>query len=437
MVERLPEATEAPGLAWMVCPGIDAATSRESVRIAAGFDRVRAAVGIHPSEASSCADEFGEIERLAFEPGVCAIGETGLDSNPGAPPTELQTVLFERHVSLARDLDLPLICHSRRAEETLLSILPSHCSHPVILHCYTGPADAALAAASRGFYTSFSGALTFRRNEALRETAARLPRSLVLVETDSPYMAPEPVRGRTCEPAFVVHTARRIAEVRGEPVGETFRTLLGNAERAFLQGPCRRPSVIYVLGRRAYVNLTGKCCNSCRFCIRNISPGLGGYLLDHGGVEPEEARVLGSISRLPREGLEELVFCGYGEPTARPGLLARAAVLARSAGWRLRLDTNGLMLCFSGRDEALRLIRLFDSVSISLNAWDQCSYEALCRPSPAAGDAWARLDEFVRLASSAGVGVRLTAVAFDGVDLDRVRAAAALLGHDLTVRGFR
>lgn len=419
----------------MVCPGIDAATSRESVRIAAGSDRVLASVGIHPSEASSCGDGFDEIERLAFEPGVCAIGETGLDSNPGSPPLELQTALLERHSSLANDLDLPMICHCRRAEETLLSVLPAHCSHPVILHCYTGSIETALSAASRGFYTGFSGALTFRRNEVLRETAARLPRSRVLVETDSPYMAPEPVRGRPCEPAFVAHTAGRIAEAWGEPVGDTFRTLLGNAERAFLQGPCRRPSVVYILGRRAYVNMTGKCCNSCVFCIRRMSPGLGGYLLDHGGVEPDEARVLGSISRLPREGLEELVFCGYGEPTARPGLLARAAILARSAGWRLRLDTNGLLLCFSGHEEALRLIRMFDSVSISLNAWDPDSYEALCRPSPGARDAWANLNEFVRLASSAGVGVRLTAVAFDGVDLDRVRTAAAGLGYDLTVRG--
>lgn len=389
-------------------------------------------MGIHPAEAEE-PGPFEEIERLAFEPGVCAIGETGLELRPGAPPLGLQRDLLALHAGLASDLDLPLVCHSRGAEAEIVEALGGLNPPGAVLHCYTGPAGPALEAVSRGWFTGFSGAVTFRRNDELRRTLAALPRSSVLVETDSPFMAPEPVRGRTCEPAFVTHTARAVAAAWGVPYGEACAILADNSERAFLQGACARPSVIYRLDGRAYVNLTGTCGNSCRFCIRNTTDGLGGYLLAHGGVEPSERRVLSGISRLPRRGSSEMVFCGYGEPTSRLGLLGRAAGLARSLGWRLRLNTNGLALCTSGHDEVLGVIRLFDSISISLNAWDEDSYRNICRPSVPA--AWDNLLAFIRLAATAGPGVRLTAVACDGVDIGRVRAVAEGLGLQLVTRG--
>jgi len=389
-------------------------------------------VGIHPAEAED-PGPFEEIERLAFEPGVCAIGETGLELRPGAPPLELQRELLASHAGLASDLDLPLVCHSRGAEAEIVEALGALDPPGAVLHCYTGPDGPALEAASRGWFIGFSGAVTFRRSETLRQTLAALPRSSVLVETDSPFMSPEPVRGRTCEPAFVMHTARAVAAAWGMPFGEACSILAANSERAFRQGASARPSVIYLLDGRAYVNLTGICGNKCRFCIRNTESGLGGYLLEHGGVEPSEERVLSGISRLPRRGLSEMVFCGYGEPTSRLALLRRAAGLARSLGWRLRLNTNGLALSSFGQDEVLEVVRLFDSVSISLNAWDDASYSGICRPS--VPGAWESLLAFVRLAVSAGPRVRLTAVAWEGVEMGRVRAVAEGLGLPLVTRG--
>jgi TatD DNase family protein len=334
---------------------------------------------------------------------------------------------------LATDLDLPLVLHSRQAEEKLVEVLPRDIQVPVILHCYTGPSGPALEAARRGWFVSFAGALTYRKNGHLRETLSLLPREQVLVETDSPFMAPEPLRGRICEPSFVENTARVVAGTWGTTEEEAFGVLLGNSLGAFRLGEHDRPSVVYLLGGRAYVNLTGKCCNSCRFCIRRIRNGLGGYDLAHQGDDPSEARVLGSLSRLALRGLEELVFCGYGEPTARPGLLRKAAGLARSRGWRLRLNTNGLALAFSSREETEGMIRLFDTVSVSLNAFDSGSYDALCRPG--VESAWERLISFIRLAGETGVEVRLTAVAQEGLDMDAVRSVAAGLGYTLTVRG--
>lgn len=389
-------------------------------------------MGIHPAEAES-PGPFEEIERLAFEPGVCAIGETGLELRPGSPPLDLQRDLLSMHAGLASDLDLPLVCHSRGAETEVVDALGALNPPGAVLHCYTGPDGPALEAASRGWFIGFSGAVTFRRNDALRRTLAALPRSSVLVETDSPFMSPEPVRGRTCEPAFVTHTARAVAGTWGIPYGEACSILAANSERAFRQGACARPSVIYRLDGRAYVNLTGKCGNKCRFCIRNTENGLGGYLLAHGGVEPPEEMVLSGISRLPRRGFSEMVFCGYGEPTSRLALLGRAASLARTLGWRLRLNTNGLALCSYGHDEVLGVVKLFDSVSVSLNAWDDDSYRSICRPS--VPGAWENLLDFVRLAVSAGPGVRLTAVACEGVDMERVRSVAEGLGLPFAARG--
>lgn len=433
-MERLEEVLESArkaGTGWIVVPGIDRETSSQAVSIA-GRHGLLSAVGIHPAEAGN-PGSFEEIERLAFEPGVCAIGETGLELRPGSPPLDVQRELLSMHAGLASDLDLPLICHSRGAEAETVEALGALNPPGSVLHCYTGPAGPALEAASRGWFIGFSGAVTFRRNDPLRRTLAALPRNSVLVETDSPFMSPEPVRGRTCEPAFVTHTARAVAGAWGIPYPEACSILQANSETAFRQGARARPSVIYRLDGRAYVNLTGSCCNNCRFCIRNTAPGLGGYLLAHGGVEPSEGRVLSGISRLPRKGFGEMVFCGYGEPTSRLALLGRAAALARSLGWRLRLNTNGLALCSSGLDEVLGVVKLFDAVSISLNAWDDGSYRGICRPS--VPGAWDSLLAFVKLASSAGPRVRLTAVAWDGVDMARVRAVAEGLGLPLVARG--
>ena len=419
------------GVDLCIVPGTDLATSRRAVSLAGSRDAVAAAVGLHPCE-EHCGDDMKEIGRLAFEPGVCAIGETGLDLKREERPLAEQERLFRSHMALAEATGLPLVVHSRMAESPVLSMLDGHAG-AVVLHCYTGGSREAREAADRGYFLGFSGAVTYRANHELRRTAASLPLDRLLSETDAPFMAPGIHRGGRSEPAMVPLTAEILAKSREEPSWKTAETLRENADRAFLRGRWRRAAAVYILGRRAYVNPTGMCTNDCAFCVRRFKAGIGGYHLRHDGGDPPERLVLGSIGALDPAGFDELVFCGYGEPTMRPGLLERAALQARAAGWRTRLDTNGLAGAVMGMDGALRLARLFDSVSVSLNAHDEDSYGRVCRPS--IPGSWESLIEFVRGIAASGAQARLTAVRWPGVDMDAVRRFASSLGLLLVERG--
>lgn len=429
-LEDVLERASRSGVDLFVVPGTDLSTSRRAVSLAGRHAGVAAAVGLHPCEEHRGAD-MAEIRRLSFEPGVCAIGETGLDLKRREIPLEDQEELFLSHMALAEATGLPLVVHSRMAESRVLSMLDGHAG-PVVLHCYTGSGREAREAADRGYFLGFSGALTYGANHELRRTAASLPLGCILSETDAPFMAPGSHRGERSEPAMVALTARAIAGTRAEPEWKVAETLRENADKAFLLGRRRRAATVYILGRRAYVNPTGMCTNDCAFCVRRLKAGIGGYHLRHEGGDPPESLVLGSIGALDPGGFEELVFCGYGEPTMRPVLLERAVLQARAAGWRTRLDTNGLAGAQVGMDEALRLALLFDSVSISLNAHDGESYGRVCRPS--IPGSWESLIEFVRRTAASGASVRLTAVGWPDVDMDAVRRLASSMGLPLVER---
>ncbi|NLP05768.1 YchF/TatD family DNA exonuclease [Candidatus Fermentibacteria bacterium] len=430
-LEQVLERASRSGVDLCVVPGTDLATSRKAVSLAGSHGSVAAAVGLHPCEEHRGSD-MAEIRRLAFEPGVHAIGETGLDMKRMERPLDEQEELFQSHMSLAEATGLPLVVHSRMAEPRVLSMLDGH-EGTVVLHCYTGSCREAREAADRGYFLGFSGAVTYGVNSELRRIAASLPPGCILSETDAPFMAPASHRGGRSEPAMVALTAGVIAGTRAEPGWKVAETLRENADRAFLLGRWKKPATLYILGRRAYVNPTGMCTNDCAFCVRKFKAGLGGYHLRHEGGDPPESLVLGSIGALDPDGFEELVFCGYGEPTMRPGLLEKAVLEARAAGWRTRLDTNGLAGALLGMEEAIRLALLFDSTSISLNAHDGESYARICRPS--IPGSWESLIEFVHRMAASGASVRLTAVRWPGVDMDAVGRLASSLGHVLVERG--
>ena len=198
-------------------------------------------IGCHPHEASGF-DRFGGEDRLAElarRPRLVAIGEIGLDYHYDHSPREVQREVFRRQVRVARALGLPVSVHHRDAESDFLEIADAEgldrCG--AVLHCFTASEALARAALERGLYLSFSGILTFKNAEDLRQTARLVPTDRVLVETDSPYLAPVPHRGRRCEPAMVVETARRLAEVRGEPLAELEAATDANFRRLFLDRP--------------------------------------------------------------------------------------------------------------------------------------------------------------------------------------------------------
>jgi len=237
--EVVATASEA-GVERMLNVGLDADTNEVAIAAADRYESVFATVGCHPTEAAGFDDARAEeIAALATHEKVRAIGETGIDYYRETASRADQRRAFEAQIEIARGCGLPVVIHARDpdgetgATDDVFAILDEHADGvPVILHCFLAPWRVE-DAIERGWYCSFSGIVTFPSAEELREAAAKLPDELVLVETDAPYLAPQPLRGKTNEPAHVVSTAEVVAEVRGVSYAELERTVEANARTLF------------------------------------------------------------------------------------------------------------------------------------------------------------------------------------------------------------
>lgn len=422
------------GVRQFLVPGIDLTSSRTAAGLAAKYDGVWAAAGIQPTNVSGCGDEvLGELKMLLLEPGVIAVGETGLDCHHDHTTLPAQIEWLHLHTVLAESLGYPLILHSRSAEDTLLEELPVDLDVPVILHCYTGSPGIALKAADRGYYMGFAGPLTYKRNDELRELVRLLPADRILAETDSPWLSPEPFRGSGNEPARVGLVADAVASARGLSRVEARSLLWRNSLDALLLAPgCRRTDLLYRLGNSLYANITGKCNCDCIFCLRFRQDGVGGYYLKH-REEPSSDRLKACFELLEPGWFDELVFCGFGEPTQRGDLLMELALIARRKGYSTRLDTNGLALELMHERKVRKLLGCFDRVSVSLNESSAVGYGKICRTGYQ--DPWNSLLRFISLSNRTGCQTTLTAVRYPGVDLAGAENLAEELGLPFRIRG--
>ncbi len=226
-------AARAAGVRGFVVPGTNGKDAPQAVSIARQHDDVWAAVGFHPHDAKDCDDAaFAEIARLAREPRVVAIGECGLDYHYMYSPRETQIAVFERHLELAKELDKPIIVHNRESTEDMVAILTRGGARG-ILHSYTENLDVAKQFVAAGYYISFSGIVTFKSADMLREAARGLDPDRVLIETDTPYLAPVPYRGRDNEPAYVIKVAELLAGLWDLPLDEVASKTTANFERVF------------------------------------------------------------------------------------------------------------------------------------------------------------------------------------------------------------
>jgi TatD DNase family protein len=207
------------------------------VRLAGEYPFVLATVGVHPHDASKATEAtFERLRELAAHPKVVAIGEIGLDYHYDFSPRDVQRAVFSRQLAIAAEAALPIIIHTREAWDDTFEILRREWRGEGILHCFTGDAVQARQALDAGFHLAFGGVLTFPKAEPVREAARTTPSDRLLLETDCPYLAPVPHRGKRNEPAFVVETARRLAQVRGQPVEEIAARTKANFERLCLRG---------------------------------------------------------------------------------------------------------------------------------------------------------------------------------------------------------
>jgi TatD DNase family protein len=234
---ELVAAAREAGVRRILTIGIEESSNRDAVRLSAEFGEVFASVGRHPNSATGFdRAAASEISMRAAEHAALAIGETGLDYFRDGAPRADQRRAFEAQIEIAAEAGLPVVIHVRDAEgsteavDEVFAALDERARGPVILHCFSAPHRVG-DAAERGWYCSFAGNVTYPNAERLREAAAALPEELLLVETDSPYLAPQPVRGKPNQPANVVATAERVAEVRGISPEQLERSVEANARR--------------------------------------------------------------------------------------------------------------------------------------------------------------------------------------------------------------
>jgi len=230
------ERARSQGVRGFVVPATKLEDAPEAVTIAEENHDIWAAVGFHPHEAKDCDDAaFAQIQRLARSERVAAIGEVGLDYHYMHSPRDTQRAVLLRHIALARELDLPLIIHNRESTDDLLEILTSGEAKGArgILHSYTEGLEPAKKLIALGYYISFSGILTFRSADSLRDVARALPHDRVLIETDTPYLAPVPFRGRDNEPAYVIKIAELLATLWGRSLTDVAQQTTTNFEKAF------------------------------------------------------------------------------------------------------------------------------------------------------------------------------------------------------------
>lgn len=232
---ELVAAADAAGVTRMLTVGTDGASCRAALAAAEDFPQVYAAVGRHPQAAKGFDDaDLAELRALAAHERCMAIGETGLDFyRPTVPPRADQQRAFSAQIALARETGKPLVIHTRAAEEETLAQLAAEADGvSVVMHCFSMP-ERLEECVARGYAISFAGNVTYRSAGELAGAAARVPEELLLVETDAPYLSPQPVRGKPNEPAFVTYTAAFLAQVRGVGVEELGATLQRNAARVF------------------------------------------------------------------------------------------------------------------------------------------------------------------------------------------------------------
>ncbi|MBF0493950.1 MAG: YchF/TatD family DNA exonuclease [Candidatus Omnitrophica bacterium] len=424
------------GVVRIVVPGTNLETSAKAVSLASKYPEVFAAVGVHPHDADKVdVNVLNELKGMAKNSRkVVAIGEIGLDYFRNLSSPQNQRKIFDALLETAIEIRKPVILHNRNADNDFFEMLASKRGRGLtgVVHCFSGSPVFAEKVLDLGLCISFAGNITYPKAVELRESAAYVPIEQLLLETDAPYLSPEPKRTDRNEPANVKYLVKLYAEIHKLSEDDIARITTHNANKLFALGLNDEMALAYPIRDSLYLNITNECSNNCTFCARNASDYVKGHnlKLDHDPSAEELMKAMGDISMY-----SEVVFCGFGEPTCKLELLKTIAAYVKKQNKKVRLNTNGQGSHINGRNIVDELKGLVDAASISLNAPNAALYNEICRP--ASGRAYEGMLEFAKLCIASGIKVELTCL--DNIGEDNVAACKAIaekLGAGFRLRHF-
>ena len=430
------------GVARIINVGSSLEGSLRSIELAEKYDMIYASIGIHPHEANTVTDKIiSDIKNFAKNEKVIAIGEVGLDYYRNLSPRDAQISAFEKFIDLSLELELPLIIHAREASEDILGILKkysqltTHNSQTIkgVIHCFSGDAQFLKECLSLGFNISFTSNLTFKKAQALREVAKTVPVEKILLETDAPYLAPEGMRGKRNEPAYLPYLVDEWVRLTGLSKEDIGRITTHNANELFKLNLKEESSKIaYEIRDSLYLNITNKCTNNCYFCVRAQTSFVKGHNLRL-EREPTVEEILKAVGDVKRYG--EIVFCGYGEPTMKLDTVKAVCRELKKKGAVIRLVTNGHGDLINKRPIVKELAGLINSVSVSLNTDKEDIYNKVCKP--VFGDStYKSVMKFIKDCVENGIRAEVTCLNLPGVDLKECDAIAKSLGASFRARTY-
>jgi TatD DNase family protein len=425
---------EEAGVKYIINAGSDRAGNIAGLALSDRYPQVYSAVGIHPHDAKTLDDSlYNELTEWTQAPKVVSIGEIGLDYHYLHSPKGVQIDAFRKQIALAKELNLPIIVHSREAKKDTMRILKDEMTDTAgVLHCFSGDREMAEDAMEMGFYISIAGPATFNNAKKLREIIEFIPDEFLLLETDAPYLSPVPMRGKRNEPSFIQHTAKAVAELRGISLTDLARITTLNALKLFKIGEMsEKGKIVYKIRDSLYLNITNRCTNKCSFCVRFRTNYVKGHNLRL-EQEPTALQLIKAIKD-PRK-YKEVVFCGIGEPLLRLNIVKKVSKWVKDNGGTVRINTNGHGNLIHKRNIVPELAGLVDSLSISLDAENAKKYEKVCRPQ--LKDSFHGMLEFIREAKKVIPEVRLTVVKIPSINIKKCEALAKELGVPLGVRKF-
>ncbi len=424
------------GVDYIIIPATDLKTSHEAISLAEKYEQVYATVGIHPHDTKDWDESLiPVIEKLAKHPKVVAIGEIGLDYYYDFSPQDQQIKAFRYQLELAIKLELPVVIHNRDSDGDMMDIISSYCGSGLKaqFHCFNGSLEDATEFMKMNHFISFTGNITFKKSDGLREILRHINLNHLMIETDSPFMTPAPFRGRRNEPANVKYVAQQVADVHKISVEEVGRITSLNVFRFFGIGKAPKTSFTYLLGNSLYINVTNRCNADCTFCRRKDDPFLRGHNLGMKKTEEPPAEIYIKEIGDPTK-YDEIVFCGYGEPTIRWDVVKEIAKYVKANGGNTRINTNGHGNIINNKDITPEMKDLIDVVSISFNTYDPKQYAELMRVSE---DHFTEMKNFARLAKSFVKKVVMSIVSLDEVEIEKSRKVVEEeIGVEFRVREY-